>query len=152
MVAIVATGCRCASREVKTQAGGMKDINLTWNQIRLRMRALVGPLCGEIEQAADRIAAGTTNRTVQRAALEWKIEAVPAMRGALFQPDPLTALVDVWAVWAGATQVNTIVLEAVVFGMALALLAVAFRIRPRLEMSGKEEADDSHAELVEVLS
>ena len=99
MVAIVATGCRFASREVKTQPGAhaMKDINLTLNQIRLRMRALVGPLCGEIEQAADRIAAGTTNRTVQRAALEWKIEAVPAMRGALFQPDPLTALVDSWA-------------------------------------------------------
>ena len=99
MVAIVATGCRFASREVKTQPGAhaMKDINLTLNQIRLRMRALVGPLCGEIEQAADRIAAGTTNRAVQRAALEWKIEAVPAMRGALFQPDPLTALVDSWA-------------------------------------------------------
>ena len=99
MVAIAATGCRFASREVKTQPGAhaMKDINLTLNQIRLRMRALVGPLCGEIEQAADRIAAGTTNRAVQRAALEWKIEAVPAMRGALFQPDPLTALVDSWA-------------------------------------------------------
>jgi hypothetical protein len=54
-------------------------------------------MCGEIEETADRIAAGTTNRSVQRAALEWKIEAVPAMRGALFQPDPLTALVDSWA-------------------------------------------------------
>jgi hypothetical protein len=99
VVAIIAIGCRFAPREVKTQPGGraMKDINLTLNQIRLRMRALVGPLCGEIEQAADRIAAGTTNRPVQRAALEWKIEAVPAMRGALFQPDPLTALVDSWA-------------------------------------------------------
>ncbi len=64
----------------------------------------------------------------------------------------LHTLVDVWAVWAGATQVNTVVLEAVVFGMALALLAVAFYIRPRLETSGKEEPDDSHTELVEVLS
>ena len=99
VVAIAATGCRFAPREVKTQPGGhaTKDITLTQNQIRLRMRALVGPMCGEIEQAADRIAAGTTNRAVQRAALEWKIEAVPAMRGALFQPDPLTALVDSWA-------------------------------------------------------
>jgi hypothetical protein len=61
------------------------------------MRGLVAPMCGEIEQAADGIVAGTTNRMVQRAALEWKIEAVPAMRGALFQPDPLTALMDSWA-------------------------------------------------------
>ena len=95
---IAATGCRFAAPELKTQPGGhpSKDIALTRNQIRLRMRALVGPMCGEIEQAADQIAAGTTNRTVQRAALEWKIEAVPAMRGALFQPDPLTALMDSW--------------------------------------------------------
>ncbi len=98
-VAIAATGCRFAQPEVKTQPGGQapKDISMTHNQIRLRVRALVGPMCGEIEQAADGIAAGTTNRAVQRAALEWKIEAVPAMRGALFQPDPLTALVDSWA-------------------------------------------------------
>ena len=33
---------------------------------------------------------------MQRAALEWKIEAVPEMREALFQPDPLTALIDSW--------------------------------------------------------
>jgi hypothetical protein len=99
VVAIAATGCRFAAPERKTQSGGQaqKDIALTQQQIRLRMRGLVGPMCGEIEQAADRIVANTTNRTVQRAALEWKIEAVPAMRGALFQPDPLTALTDTWA-------------------------------------------------------
>jgi hypothetical protein len=99
VVAVAANGCRFARPEVRTQPGGHapKDITLAQNQIRLRMRALVGPMCGEIEQAADQIAAGTTNRAVQRAALEWKIEAVPEMRGALFQPDPLTALVDSWA-------------------------------------------------------
>ena len=99
VLAVAATSCRFAQREVKIQPGGhaQKDIALTQNQIRLRLRALVGPMCGEIEQAADRIVAGTTNRPVQRAALEWKIEAVPAMRGALFQPDPLTALMDSWA-------------------------------------------------------
>jgi hypothetical protein len=60
------------------------------------MRALVHPMCGQVEQAADAIIAGTTNRTVQRAALRWKIEAVPALREALFQPDPLTATLDTW--------------------------------------------------------
>ena len=99
VVVMAATGCHFAPREVRIQPGGhaKQDIALTQNQIRLRMRALVGPMCGEIEQAADGIVAGATNRTVQRAALEWKIEAVPAMRGALFQPDPLTALMDSWA-------------------------------------------------------
>jgi hypothetical protein len=99
VLGVAATGCHFAPREVKTPTGGhpQKDIALTLNQIRLRTRALVGPICGEIEQAADGIVAGTTNRTVQRAALEWKIQGVPAMRGALFQPDPLTALMDSWA-------------------------------------------------------
>jgi hypothetical protein len=33
---------------------------------------------------------------VKRAAIQWKIEGVPAMRGALFQPDPFTAVFDTW--------------------------------------------------------
>jgi len=98
-LAATAAGCRFATPEAKTRAGKpMHEVMaLTPNQLRLRMRALVGPMCGEIEQAADAIVAGTTNRTVQRAALEWKIEAVPEMREALFQPDPLVAYVDSWA-------------------------------------------------------
>jgi hypothetical protein len=47
---------------------------------------MVGPACGVIEQAADQIIAGTTY-----AALLRKIEAVRALRAALFQPDPYTA-------------------------------------------------------------
>jgi hypothetical protein len=46
--------------------------------------------------AADEIAASTASQTVRLAALEWKIEAVPAMRDSLFQPDPHVALVDAW--------------------------------------------------------
>jgi hypothetical protein len=47
-----------------------------------------------VEQAADAIMAGTTDRKVRLAALQWKIEAVPALRQALFQPDPITAALD----------------------------------------------------------
>jgi hypothetical protein len=98
VLVIAATGCQLAAPEIKVQPGGLtkEEIALTRNQIRLRVRAMVGPMCGEIEQAADRIAAGTTNHDLKRAALEWKIEAVPAMRGAIFQPDPITALMDTW--------------------------------------------------------
>src|SRR6187455_1716558 len=73
-----------------------KDFSASYTQVRLRVRSLVGPLSGEIEQTADQIIAGTTNAAVQRAALLWKIEGVPAMRAALFQPDPFTALGDSW--------------------------------------------------------
>jgi hypothetical protein len=98
VLVLAATGCQIAAPNIKVQPGGLakEDIALTQNQIRLRVRAMVGPMCGEIEQAADYIAAGTTSHDLKRAALEWKIEAVPTMRGAIFQPDPLTALMDTW--------------------------------------------------------
>jgi hypothetical protein len=72
------------------------DIAINREQLRLRVRALVGPVTGKIEAAADEIAAESTEASVQRAALEWKIDAVPAMREALFLPTPSMALMDAW--------------------------------------------------------
>jgi hypothetical protein len=66
------------------------------NQVRLKMRSLVGPMCGEIERTADQIAAETADPAVRRAAIRWKIEAVPTLSAALFQPEPLTAVLDAW--------------------------------------------------------
>jgi hypothetical protein len=72
------------------------DIAVNREQMRVKMRALVGPITGKIESAADDIATAATDRAVQDAALEWKIEAVPAMRDALFIPSPSLALMDAW--------------------------------------------------------
>src|SRR5262245_51253342 len=59
--------------------------------VRLRMRAMVHPMCGQVEEAADAIVAGATDADVKLAALKWKMEAVPALRQSLFQPDWDTA-------------------------------------------------------------
>jgi hypothetical protein len=98
LLGLVACGCRFAMPQpnMKTSLHPQKDVAANYNQIRLRVRAMVGPACGEIEQAADQIIAGNTNAAVQRGALLWKIEAVPALRAALFQPDPFTAQFDSW--------------------------------------------------------
>src|SRR5215467_10584390 len=64
------------------------DIAVNREQLRLRVRALVGPVTGNIESAADEIAASSTDARIQRAALDWKIDAVPAIREALFLPTP----------------------------------------------------------------
>jgi hypothetical protein len=98
LLAVMTGGCSFAMPEHKMNASvhTQKDVAATYNQIRLRLRAMVGPACGEIEQAADQIIAGTTNAAVKRAALLWKIEGVPALRAALFQPDPYTAQFDSW--------------------------------------------------------
>ena len=73
-----------------------RDVKVNREQLRLRVRSLVGPMAGRVESAADEIVAATTSPTVRLAALEWKIDAVPAMRDSLFQPDPYVALIDSW--------------------------------------------------------
>ena len=72
------------------------DVAASSEQLRFQMRGLVDPMCGEVESAADRIMAGTRDPGVRRAALEWKAQAVPAIRESLFQPDPGMALFDTW--------------------------------------------------------
>jgi hypothetical protein len=98
MVLVTGAGCTFAApeRKLESTVHAQQDVAVTPNQLRLRMRSLVGPMCGEIEQAADQIIAGTTNDAVKQAALRWKIEGVPALRETLFEPDPFTAVMDTW--------------------------------------------------------
>ncbi len=97
LVSLVAAGCTFAVPERKLEpVHAQTDVAVTANQLRLRMRSLAGPMSGQIEQAADHIITGTTDEAVKRAALEWKIEGVPAVRRALFEPDPFSAVMDTW--------------------------------------------------------
>ena len=75
------TGCRMAlpERTIEATVHPQQDFTVNQHQVRLRMRALVEPMGGAIEQAADAIIAGTTHRTVHQAALRWKIAGVPAV-------------------------------------------------------------------------
>jgi hypothetical protein len=96
------SGCKVAppQRKIENTVHPREDVSATQQQVRLRMRALVEPLSGAIVEAADRIIAGTTNRTVQREALLWKIQAVPTLREALFRPNPFVADMDAWVlIW-----------------------------------------------------
>ena len=58
-VLISSPGCRLTSPRAGNGAlvHPRQDIAATLNQFRLRMRALVHPMCGELEQAADAIPA-----------------------------------------------------------------------------------------------
>ena len=104
MVAFVAVGLLaasgCASRQSRPASPGKlhgrDDLAINREQLRLRMRALVDPVAGKIVETADGIIGSTRDSAVQLAALDWKIEAVPAVREALYQPDPFVALLDTW--------------------------------------------------------
>ena len=92
-------GCAVSMRTPRIEGRGSKNVAANVNQVRLRMRSLVGPMCGEIERTADQIAAETADPGVRKAALRWKIEAVPTLSAALFQPEAFTALLDTWVLF-----------------------------------------------------
>ena len=100
-LALMAAGCRMATpAPVRENVHAADDLAANEQQIRLRIRALVEPYSGSIVESADRIRAGTTNRAIRREALLWKIEAVPALREALFRPNSLVAIGDTWVlIW-----------------------------------------------------
>ena len=97
-IALVASsvGCSVSMRAPRIDTRAETKVTVNANQARLKMRSLVGPMCGEIEQTADQIAAQTADPAVRRAAIRWKIEAVPTLSAALFQPEPMTAVLDTW--------------------------------------------------------
>jgi hypothetical protein len=98
IAAAFSTACAAKARErtLSEAIQPKQDVAVNANQVRLRMRSLVDPLAGEIERAADQIASGASEPAVKRAAIRWKIEGVPALRTALFQPNPFTAVLDTW--------------------------------------------------------
>jgi hypothetical protein len=93
---LICAGCNVAQPQnrMETNLHAQEDVRVSQEQGRLRMRSLVDPMCGRIEQSADEIIAGTSDLDIQMAALKWKIDAVPAMREAIFDPDPGTAGLD----------------------------------------------------------
>lgn len=76
------------------------DADMSFGELRPRVRSLAGRFSGEIEQLADRITAASTSPDRQQAMLRFKINAVPQMQSALFRPDPVAALIDAWALVA----------------------------------------------------
>jgi hypothetical protein len=92
-------GCAVSMRAPQVDRRAAVSVAVNANQARLRMRSLVGPMCGEIERTADQIAAGTSDPAVRRASLRWKMDAVPALSSALFQPEPMTAVLDSWVLF-----------------------------------------------------
>jgi hypothetical protein len=77
----------------------MKESGVTVSAeaLRTRLRALAPPTTARIERAADAIAAASTDPAVQRRALIWKINAVPALYQCFYSQQAGAGLVDAWA-------------------------------------------------------
>ncbi|MBN9683721.1 MULTISPECIES: chemotaxis protein [unclassified Corallococcus] len=92
----------CASLEPQrselTTRVGRSDLSVA--VMRTRVRDLARRFSGLIEALADDLAARSGSPRVASAMLRFKANAVPAVQSALFQPDPLAALIDTWALLA----------------------------------------------------
>jgi hypothetical protein len=96
---LVVAGCAGPSKKsplMKATPQGA-NFNLTAEQLRIQTRSLVDPFAGRIESTADEIIADSDDPRLRLAALEWKANSIPALREALFRPDPLAAVMDAWA-------------------------------------------------------
>ena len=99
VAAVVATWA-CAPTVASRQTdimGKSGTITVTTAQMRTSVNALADRFADQIEQTADRIAGAAPARDVRRRALAFKLDAVPAVYAAAYRADPLTAVVDMWA-------------------------------------------------------
>jgi hypothetical protein len=74
------------------------QLSVVGEELRIRVRALAGPYVGALEEFADAAATDCgADPEVRIHALRWKLAAIPQAQDALFEPDPLVALLDAWA-------------------------------------------------------
>lgn len=95
-------GTACSSLAPRVDPGRqtalMKRAGTVMSTVELRQRVdtMVPPILAVIEQTADRIRAEATDPGIRRRALLLKIDAIPVVYRAAYQPDPLAALLDLW--------------------------------------------------------
>jgi hypothetical protein len=74
----------------------VKGLEMSPEELRVRVRALIRPTLGIIEEGADRIIANTSDPAVRRGGLTLKIEMTTTILAAMLRSDPVLALADAW--------------------------------------------------------
>jgi len=74
-----------------------KTFNMSPTELRIRMQELSVLCAGIIEKSGDEIIALTNDPVVKRKALLWKMNSIPAVYKAFYNPKPLIAMLDSWA-------------------------------------------------------
>jgi hypothetical protein len=141
-LAWVAVACLCAggdpawaAKKSKTPVlSNVKKLEMSPQELRIRVRALIRPTLGIVEQTADRGLRDVTDPTMRRGILSWKIESTTILLSTMLRTDPVLALADAWGY---AFQVESLLAQPEVaaryaaFGpessAAMALIRAKFR-------------------------
>jgi hypothetical protein len=97
LLLVLAGGCSTKGPRqtpIMRQVGG---VEVSSNELRVFIRDTSDRFAGVIEVSADEIIAGTDDPQVRYNALIWKSRAIPVGFDAVFQSDPLVAVLDSWA-------------------------------------------------------
>jgi len=74
-----------------------KTFNMSPTELHIRMQELSLLCAGIIEKYGDEIIALTNELSIKREALLWKMNSIPALYKAFYNPKPLIAMLDSWA-------------------------------------------------------
>ena len=86
-------GCASAPKQTALMDEmGVKDVSA--RELRLRVYDFGISFSAEVERAADFIIAAAADPDIERRALMWKVNATTVMNLAIFQIDPLAAVID----------------------------------------------------------
>ena len=101
LLVIILSGCQSVQRqspllEKITRRPGA-DIQMSAAELSIHVKYLSFLFSGVIEEAADEVINTASEPHVRRQALLWKMNAIPAAQSAIFHPDPLIALLDIWS-------------------------------------------------------
>jgi hypothetical protein len=95
---LLASSTACASSGAKAGRGYTgKKIQTTPSQLQIQVRALADPFSGIIEEVVWELWETDQDPAWRRTLLIWQINVVNAVQRATFQPVPLAALFDTWA-------------------------------------------------------
>jgi len=98
-ILLLLIGCQSQPRKnllQRVEESTGKKLRTTPAELRLKTQHAAQPLSGIIEAHADMILADTVDPNVRKNALLWKINGIPAIQQAAFQPDPFLSFLDLW--------------------------------------------------------
>lgn len=97
VLVIFATACASSGRGSAHAPKTGKKLNVTANQLQIKVRALADPFSGTIEALVWDLWQTTEDPAERQALLIWQINLINALQRATFQPNPTAALFDTWA-------------------------------------------------------
>jgi hypothetical protein len=103
LLLLLVSGCYTVPRQTRLMEQETV-ITVSAEELSIRVQALAIPFSGMIEDAADEIMAKSSDENVRLQALLWKMNGIPILYAAVFQPDPAVAFLDVWAFIAQMVQ------------------------------------------------